>query len=378
LAAGSAAKSPTAGVKAGQPLAVEAPAADSAAPTTDSAGSGPPGAAARDIRSLLTSLKFPGGELSASILSFAKFFSLPLDGPSLGKVRRRALSGPDRRPGNASPPASGFQFREALALAALASAAKGLELNSEALAAYARALLHGQVPPEDRNAGTDDPAGRATGKAGDSGKTEAPPAEGPVEAAGVDAPGDEGSGAGNFGGEEGGSGGKGTPGEAGGAFGEKDTEGGEIRGDDPAAGIRELALAAQEPLLDILNRLPGKDGKRWIVLPFSLEGLDICLRVLLAGSRAELMGLDLRDGEGVWRFIFRPGDPSSGEQKTGQSFPWFLEICQSPASGDDRTGILERELPEFLGIPAGMLRIRWAPVFADSRDWILPSINEEV
>jgi hypothetical protein len=218
--------------------------------------------------------------------------------------------------------------------------------------------------------------------------------DGPVESLdteGRDTPGDRGSGTPeNFGGEDQdpASGGKGTPrreipknppgilpgkisrrilGKIPGRI------PGRIPGIDPA-GIRELALGAQGPLLGILNRLPGKDGKRWIVLPFSLEGLDICLRVLLAGSRAELMGLDIRGGEGIWRFILRPRDPPAGAQDS----PWSLEICQSPASGEGRTKVLEGELAESLGIPAGELRVRRAPVFAESRDWILPSVNEEV
>jgi hypothetical protein len=313
-----------------------------AGPPDAAAGSGPSAASTSstgDIRSLLAALKLPGGELSASILSFAKFFSLPLDASFLRRVRQGALAGQDQPPvlpGKTVSPASGFQFQEALALAALASAAKGLELDSRALAAYARALLHGQVPQEDGD-----------GSAGEAESPETPAGE-------------EGNGKGHAAGGKGAAGGKEGPRR-------------EIPGISPA-GIRKPALAAQGPLLGILNRLPGKDGKRWIVLPFSLEGLDICLRVLLAGSRVELMGLDMRGGEGIWRFIFRPGDPPAAEQ----DFPWSLELCQFPVSGEEQPEVLREKLAEFLGLSAGKIRICRAPVFAESRDWILPSVNKEV
>jgi hypothetical protein len=195
-----------------------------------------------------------------------------------------------------------------------------------------------------------------------------------VEPAGRDAPEDQDSGVPeDSAGEEGN--GKGRPAGEENATGERESPRREIPG---AAGIRELALRAQGPLLGILNRLPGKDGKRWIVLPFPLEGLDICLRVLLTGPRVELMGLDVQGGEGIWRFILRPGDPPSGGQEAGPDFPWSLELCQSPAAGEDREKVLGEELAEFLGLSAPRFRVRRAPIFAESRDWILPSINKEV
>jgi hypothetical protein len=319
-----------------------------------------------NITSLLASLKLPGGEFSASILSFAKFFSLPLDGPFLGKIRQRALAGqgggesPSGRgeKTGVSPPVSGFQFREALALAALASAAKGLELTPQALAAYAKALLHG-LSPEDGEA--DSLAEKTGGQAAEGRRV-------PVER--PDPPGDRNSGARNgaaFGGEDRGS--EASPKK-------------ESPGSYSPASIQKLALAAQDPLLDILNQVPGKDGKRWIVLPFSLEGLDVCLRLLLAGPRAELMGLDVRNGELAWQFILRPGISGAGDTGHGEEGPppWSLELFCSPAPGKGWIKAVERELAEFLGLPAEKIRVRGEklPLFAESRDWTLPSINKEV
>jgi hypothetical protein len=128
----------------------------------------------------------------------------------------------------------------------------------------------------------------------------------------------------------------------------------------------------------MLNRLPGKDGKQWIVLPFSLGKLDICLRILLAGSRVCLAGLDIRDGEGAWRFIMRPD--ASGAADHGEGPSWSLEVSRYPTPGKGWVKDTERELAEFLGLPAERIRVRGGelPVFAESRDWTLPSINKEV
>jgi hypothetical protein len=321
----------------------------------------------RSAASLLFSLKLPPDELSASILSFVKFFSLSLDSLFLGKIRRRVLAG---QGGAESPPSTarggrflGRRFQEALTLGALASTAKGVELSPEALVRYARALLHGggaetsakaaegEAPQEGRDAGT--PGG------GDSGTSE-----------------EEGAGA--FGGAP-----EGGGGEDGGARGKEP-------GKDGPSGIRKLALV-QEPFLDTLNRLPGKDGKRWIVLPFSLDELDICLRILLAPPdrdsasrsagfcRVEQMALDIRSGQGSWCFVLYP-DAGGGAEGGGQQEvpPLSLRFSCYPPPGQARVRVMERELADLLELPAAGVRGEGLPPFMENRDWILPSINEEV
>jgi hypothetical protein len=315
------------------------------------------------ITSLIASLKLPPGRLSASMLSFAKFFSLPLGSPFPGQIRQKAPGG---QGGAVSAPLPGkeggpsLQTREAQALAALASAAKGVELGPEALAGYARALLHGS-PPEEAPA---EAAGTPPGE------TDRPEGR------------DYGAQGGNGGGRD--SGGRNPGGERG--SGDSGKTGGGVPGKAPGSPVREPALAAQGPLLGALNRLPGRDGKRWIVLPFSLNGLDICLRILLApvpggkggqagpgAYRAERMGLDIDGGEGAWRFVFHPGASSSCPPS-----PLLLEFSWFPAPGKDRIRAMERELAEFMGLPAGSVRGENLPPFAESRDWTLPSVNKEV
>jgi hypothetical protein len=70
-----------------------------------------------------------------------------------------------------------------------------------------------------------------------------------------------------------------------------------------AGSLEKTALegAETDPLLAILNRLPEKDGKRWIVLPFDFSDngreFKASLRILLepgkTGNRAACMALDI-------------------------------------------------------------------------------------
>ncbi|MDR1024440.1 MAG: hypothetical protein LBL56_01840, partial [Treponema sp.] len=175
------------------------------------------------VASLAAALKLPVGPWSASILSFAKFFSLPLDGDFLASIRQKVLKAEaqghtaGRTP--ESGPAGGLgtenaELREALSLAALAASAKGVELSPEALAEYARAL-RGRRQEEDSSPGAESESG------GDSGPE----------------PGTEGQGrGGNHGAERGR---KEAPDRV------------------PKPALREKILAAQAPLLRLLNRLPG-------------------------------------------------------------------------------------------------------------------------
>ncbi|MCL2878649.1 MAG: hypothetical protein FWF29_00255, partial [Treponema sp.] len=75
---------------------------------------------------LLTSLGLPVDQLSRTILSFAKFFSLPFDPGLLANARKAGFGGKDR---------------EAQALANLAAVDKGVSATPAALQEYA-SLLH--------------------------------------------------------------------------------------------------------------------------------------------------------------------------------------------------------------------------------------------
>jgi hypothetical protein len=271
---------------------------------------------APSLTSLFQALKIKPDSWSASILSFAKFFSLPLEGDLLARIRRQVLEA--EAPAGESPAgeggAEGGEFREALSLAALAARAKGLELSPKALADYARALLRGREP--------DSPEAGDEEDAGPPAFSKAPP-------------------------------------------------------ETPRERLKARVLGAQGPLLSLLNKAPDREGRRWIVLPFSPEpGLTCCLRILLvpqagpAAYRAERLNLDICGGEG-------PESPGSWSFQLWDSPR--LEVFCRPAPGPSGAKALEGELGALLGLPPDSVRVREFPAFAeDCRDRSLPSVNEEV
>jgi hypothetical protein len=222
-----------------------------------------PQAAARSVSSMISAAGLPVDKLSASIISFARFFSLPLKPELLKNIRQQAFTmttnatSPNPTPAaeseqNAQGVAKSEQgvqnAQEARALAAAAAEGKGVELQPKGLEAYAQA-----VDPEWRkrqDSGQRDQRGR--GNKNDNEKEETPLQKTAAITAGS---------------------------------------------------LEKTALewAGKNPLLAILNRLPEKDGKRWIVLPldFSDNGIEykVSLRILLETgktvSRAGCMALDI-------------------------------------------------------------------------------------
>ncbi|MFP3090636.1 hypothetical protein LQZ21_09955 [Treponema sp. TIM-1] len=206
---------------------------------------------------------------------------------------------------------------EALALAAAAAAAKGLSLTGEALEAYAAALDPGyREPPEG------DPGGGQNS--------------------------------------------------------------GERRQDNPPE-PEDIKKAAEEseaasPLLRIVNRLPGKNRERWVVLPFNfLSGGVACkvsLRILLKsrgsyGYEAERFALDISLDPRRWLFVL------DRSQETAPR----LDVYVTPLPEGKSPLVLERELTEILGDIWGNISVKISekmPFFADSRDETLLSVNEEV
>jgi hypothetical protein len=210
----------------------------------------------RSVSSLISAAGLPADKLSASIISFARFFSLPLKPELLKNIRQQAFEAAPNaslpEPTTAaedSEPKSGIVFknRETLSLAAAAAEGKGVELQPKGLEAYAQA-----VDPDWRRQDSEQGDHRGKRKREDSEKEEAPL----QKTAAIS-----------------------------------------------AAGVEKMALegAGKEPLLAIINRLPGKDGKRWVVLPFEFSDkgreYKVSLRILLdtekTANRADCMALDI-------------------------------------------------------------------------------------
>ena len=185
--------------------------------------------AARSAVSLAANAGLPADRLSASIVSFARFFSLPLKPNMLAAIRQQAfmqaVPQPNAITASASRPAMAaapdlksaseiMKTRETLSLAALAAESKGVELNPKGLEAYAEAIDPEWQKKKDedhqrerRNRNHNEKAEK------DSLKIES------------------------------------------------------ITADSLKRMYSEYT--EKNPLLKILNKLPGKNGQRWVVLPFN-------------------------------------------------------------------------------------------------------------
>jgi len=228
----------------------------------------------------------PQDKLSASIISFARFFSLPLKPQMLADIRRQAfsqpnplsqsapqtasqtaaaqlnanLSGAHHSPANQS--AAWAKTREALSLSAAAAESKGAELTDKGLESYAEAI----DPDSRRHDGEQQRRKRDKN--------------------------------------------------------EQDEKTVLKNEDVTAQSVKEMAFEYVEhnPLLEILNRLPGKNGQRWIVLPFDFtedgKSYKISMRVLLNDEKifgsAVSLALDISSENSRRLFImeFTGGKPA--------------------------------------------------------------------
>jgi hypothetical protein len=314
----------------------------------------------RSLAALLGSLGLPADRLSGSIVSFARFFSLPLEPNFLANIRRQSnLPGQSPqteqetekagRPAVLPAEADLFRNREALSLAATAAADKGVELSRAGLEDYAAA-----IDPDRRDTG-----GHETG--------------------GED-PGDTGN--------------RGASGQNAGGKNRKDGSNAEIdaiiAGDSLGLKEKLLELGENNPMLDLLNRLPGKNGQRWIVLPFSIveQGklYRISLRILLdAGLSSGHLALEITAGpagtdpaapERRWLFAL---DRPKGDNPRLRLYLW-------PSAPPKTLKSLGQELAACVGLPpegvfvqiCAQIREESFPFAENSRENVLRSINEEV
>jgi len=195
-------------------------------------------------------LGLPADKLSSSIISFARFFSLPLKPQLLADIRRSAFT-PEKIPAPASNTAAATaatqgealtaaKFREALSLAASAAESKGAELQPKGLELYAQAIDPGW---EKRNDGEKSKRNKGQTQQED---------ESPIKIKSAN-----------------------------------DTQPEPVT----AEVLKKLYYenTREDTLLDILNRLPGKNGQRWIVLPFDFSQgrreYKVSMRILTDDNR---------------------------------------------------------------------------------------------
>jgi hypothetical protein len=149
-----------------------------------------------------------------------------------------------------------------------------------------------------------------------------------------------------------------------------------------------LQTAAQNSLLRLLNRLPGRNGQRWLALPFQFAGqgteYSACLKILLDGtdaatnSHAGLMALEIAK-------TYMEDSPQNGliqrqlfiaDSRNGKNLR--LRICQSDTGNEEA---IVSELSKRLEIPPDRITVQnyvnIFPLEADNQSGELFSVNEE-
>jgi hypothetical protein len=340
------------------------PPAQTSVKTNAAPGGAPVAGLPQTLSGMVRTLGLPGDSLSAFILSFARYFSLPLNPGLMAKIRRESLSAvpAEARPGGAlslRDPPRNRDAQSAAAFAAAAAAAKGLELSREGLAAYAAA-----IDPEYPEKHSGDSGGKPGGG----------PEQNPGDSAGGGDSGPENQKNGQEGGGR-----------------REDFGGGPRAGLDrdsltrpDTLGEKVLEIEEQNPLLDLLNRVPGKNGERWIVLPFTFTQKGLEYRVSLQVSAAApcsrvspgRLVMDISGGprdKPVLRRRFIYDTSAGGPRLQGRFWP------------PENKGVLksfQKELARLFNLQITKINLKndeentsYAKNF---RDDILPTINEEV
>jgi hypothetical protein len=132
-----------------------------------------------------------------------------------------------------------------------------------------------------------------------------------------------------------------------------------------------------DPLLAILNSIPGKDEKRWMVYPFQVSAggkrFMVSVRVMTGiGKEDARLAVDVAGEEGRWLFVVnRQGSDPDNSAET-QVFIW-------PLPEPHKREVLKREIQEVLGPLGGRVILRDGESFlAECRNDALPSINKEI
>jgi hypothetical protein len=325
-------------------------------------------AAIFDKNSLVSQLKLPQDALSRSLVTFARLFALPLETKLLSTLRREALNAAQKGAsggGLAAPTPS-----DAAALAAAASASKGIKMTESALAEYAAAI-------EGRHSHTSQDEAENRGYARDGG-------------------GSTGEGQGGNGGENGSfQDGSGQSGSQHSGF--KDTHSGkrgvQTRFSDVELQDRITTILQEKPLLDLINRIPCKNG-RWIVIPFSFHNndfeIDVSLRIFLYEGPVKTAGNLISERLDADIKVIPPKKCPGQEQKR-----WLISLKKgegifwaecSVFSGSEPWNFstaekkrVRQELAAALDLPLNRVSIKQGNLFyTESEEIALEAVNEEV
>ena len=296
---------------------------------------------ASSISSLISSLGLPSDKLSASIISFSRFFSLPLKPELLASIRQQAFTQlhlqrsfqqqtsafcnevpraevqPDPAKQalteKSSDSAVNIKTREVFSLAAAAAESKGVELLPKGLETFAESI----DPEWQKRQGSGDKHRQRNKNQNEQKDEDAPVKTGALS----------------------------------------------------ASGLKQLALESSEKihLLSLLNKLPNKNGQRWIVLPFDFSdnGRDfrVSMRILLGSpghgealNRSVLMALDItqlpalaNDGsEKSWLFVMEAANNRMAR----------ISVYIDPEPHLKTHSAIKQELSNLMGIPAERISVK--------------------
>ncbi|MDR0448667.1 MAG: hypothetical protein LBH07_08355 [Treponema sp.] len=305
----------------------------------------------KNLASLLSSLKLPQDSLSQSIITIARFFSLPLEPKLLNALRREVLEQAK----------SGKPIREAPVLGAAAAADKGIKLGEKVLAEYC-AAIEGSIKCFKKDSSSQ------TGRPQTS--------EGQIK----DRENQE-HGQGN---QE-----TGTKADSGSRQDTKFRD--ESRTTEPkhfwnkAQDLQKKIeeILEERPLLDFINRIPGKN-KQWIVVPFSFIEHDleitVSLRILLNKNHVLTAGINVsRPGQNPRNWLITVeninGQPTLLPESHAE-LGFFPEPERYTHSNKIK---MVKDLAKILGLPLKNVQINdRVSLFDDLKKDIFCPIDEEV
>jgi len=270
------------------------------------------------LRNNIAALRIPADSLSTALLAFCRFFSLAPDTVLLGNIRREIL-------GSGKSSAAGTVERaqeeagvQAKAFASLAVFDKGVLLHPKAFTRYASLfeMTDSFIDPVD-HIDTDPDEGQTMSSNTNTGS------EGSAE--------DKGSSS------------------------EKSSE-----RDDPPLADEIQAMAEQETskdaLLDLLNKLPGTNGQRWVVYSFktTINGIELSVICRLLKGRASAFGaqekaiIDITAPKRLYRCFLNADTQDTADKSL------CADIRLYPALPKEELASMSKQLSRFLDTTAGL------------------------
>jgi hypothetical protein len=145
-------------------------------------------------------------------------------------------------------------------------------------------------------------------------------------------------------------------------------------------------IEENDPLLNILNKMPGTDGEHWIVYPFQVlsggKQIRVSVRIMAGqGKDAVRLAVDIAGGDRRWLFVMGPGQEKREDRPAGTPGNRLPEVRVSlwPPLSRREGEVMEREIRETLGPLASRVILRnYESFLSDCKSEVLPSVNEEV